>query len=473
MVKQDNSSRHDHDDAASPEELSHEAPETLAKKLSAMRFADAIDIINALEFEQAVQIFTHLPLEFAIELFDKPELQNSPRLIEALPIPRAIAILNGMSADEATDLFQEMDEDVRQRLFVQLAPVTRNELMRLANYPEKSAGAIMTTEFIAVPADWSVRHTLDYIKEVERTRETVYTTYIVDPVNGRLVSSISLRRLILAKGNDNILDAAQHNIPITVTPLTDREELARLFRRYDLLSMPVIDGDSRHLIGIVTVDDVLDSMAEEMTDDAHKFGGMEAIDEPYMQTGFLEMVKKRSGWLCILFLGEMLTASVMQHFEPVLEKAVVLTLFIPLIMSSGGNSGSQATSLIIRALALGEIKVKDWKHVALRELPTGLMLGAILGIIGFLRVVLWQKAGIYDYGPHWVIIAITITCALVAIVTCGSMVGSMLPFILKGMGFDPASASAPFVATFVDVAGILIYFSIASLILIPFVGGLL
>jgi len=442
----------------------------LAAKLSAMRFADAIDVVNGLEVEQAAQIFTRLPLDYAIELFDRPELQNAPQIIETLPEDRAIAILNGMSADEAADLFGEMDEEFRQRLFVRLQPLTRSELTRLSAYPEHSAGALMTTEFIAVPSTWTVRHTLDYIKEVERTRETVYTTYIVDPVSSSLISSISLRRLILANEDDNILEAAQHNVPITVTALTDREEMARQFRRYDLLSMPVIDGENRHMIGIVTVDDVLDAMTEEMSDDAHKFGGMEAIDRPYMQIGFFEMLKKRGGWLCVLFLGEMLTASAMQHFEGELEKAVVLTLFIPLIMSSGGNSGSQATSLIIRALALDEIKLSDWKRVVLRELPTGLLLGAILGCIGLGRVVLWQKIGVYDYGPHWVLVAATVSLALVGIVTFGSLVGSMLPFILKAVGFDPASASAPFVATFVDVAGILIYFSIAAMILFPFTG---
>jgi len=461
-------SHHSHDRADPAETMGAESATELAGKLSAMRFADAIDVINRLEVEQAAQIFIQLPLDYAIELFDKPELQNKPQIIEALPEDRAIAILNGMSADEAADLFGEMDEEFRQRLFVRLQPLTRSELTRLSAYPEHSAGALMTTEFIAVPSTWTVRHTLDYIKEVERTRETVYTTYIVDPVSSSLISSISLRRLILANENDNILEAAQHNVPITVTALTDREEMARQFRRYDLLSMPVIDGQSKHIIGIVTVDDVLDAMTEEMSDDAHKFGGMEAIDRPYMQIGFFEMLKKRGGWLCILFLGEMLTATAMQHFEGELEKAVVLTLFIPLIMSSGGNSGSQATSLIIRALALDEIKLTDWKRVAMRELPTGLLLGAILGSIGLGRVVLWQEIGIYNYGPHWVLVAITVALALVGIVTFGSLVGSMLPFVLKAVGFDPASASAPFVATFVDVAGILIYFSIAAMVLFPF-----
>jgi len=438
--------------------------EALAAQLSKMHFADAVDIVNKLDFDQAVLVFTYLPVDYAIELFDKPELQRTAKILEALQAERAVVILNGMSADEATDVFQEMNEQTRQRLFVQLQPVTRAELKKLTSYPEHSAGALMTTEFIAVPSTWAVQQTLDYIREVEQTRETVYTTYIVDPVTSNLLSAISLRRLILSKPDDNILDAAQHNKPITITALIDREEVARLFRRHDLLSVPVID-ENNHVIGIVTVDDVLDAITEVMSKDTHKFGGMEAIDKPYLQIGFFEMIKKRGGWLCLLFLGEMFTASAMQHFEHELERAIVLTLFIPLIMSSGGNSGSQATSLIIRAIALREVRLSDWWKIITRELPTGFALGIILGSIGFIRVVIWQYTGIYNYGEHWLLIAFTICCALIAIVTFGSLVGSMLPFILKTLRFDPASASAPFVATFVDVTGIVIYFSVAAVIL--------
>ncbi|RCL02772.1 MAG: magnesium transporter [Candidatus Tokpelaia sp. JSC188] len=448
-------------------DLSRSSPtslEALAKRLSKLHYADAIDIVNKLEFDNAVYVFVHLPIEYAIKLFDKPELQRSARILEALSNEHAVSILNGMSADEATDVFQEMDNQIRQRLFVQLQPVTRTELKRLTSYPENSAGALMTTEFIAVPSSWTVQHTLKYICDVEGTRETVYTTYIVAPMTGKLLSAISLRRLILAKSNDNVLDAAQHIKPITITALTDREEVARLFRRYDLLSVPVINED-KQVIGLVTVDDVLDAMTEEMNENTHKFGGMETIDQPYMRTSFLDMLKKRSGWLSILFIAEMFTTTALQLFEGELEKAIVLALFLPLITSSGGNSGSQATSLIIRALALREITVKDWRKVIARELPIGLALGAILGVIGFIRIAVWQHAGIYNYGPHWPLIALTIFCTLVAVVGFGSFIGSMLPFIMKTLGFDPASASAPFIATFVDVTGIIIYFSFAALLL--------
>jgi magnesium transporter len=251
---------------------------------------------------------------------------------------------------------------------------------------------------------------------------------------------------------------------VTVSPLTDREEVARLISKYDLLAVPVVNRKG-HVLGIVTVDDIIDAIVEETTEDVQKFGGMEALDAPYMDIGFFEMIQKRAGWLCVLFVSEMLTASAMQHFQDELQKAIVLTLFIPLVMSSGGNSGSQATSLIIRAIALRETRLRDWWRVALRELPTGVTLGSILGLLGMLRITVWQKLGLFDYGEHWLLIAFTVGAALVAIVTFGSLVGSMLPFILKRIGFDPASASAPFVATLVDVSGLVIYFSIALVFL--------
>ncbi len=322
----------------------------------------------------------------------------------------------------------------------------------------------MTIEFITVPSNWNVGQTLDHIRKVERTRETVYAIYVVDPETRVLLGVVSLRRLIIRELDEPILSLARDDDPITISPHADREDVARLFRKHDLLAVPVVD-DSRHIIGIVTVDDVLDAMTEEASEDAYRFGGMEALDKPYMRIGFGEMLKKRAGWLGILFLGEMLTASAMQHFELELEKALVLTLFIPLIMSSGGNSGSQATSLIIRALALQEVRLKDWWRVAIREVPTGLALGSFLGLIGMMRIALWQKLGIYDYGEHWILVGATVGMALVCIVTFGSGTGSMLPFILKRLGFDPASASAPFVATLVDVTGLVIYFSVALVIL--------
>jgi len=299
---------------------------------------------------------------------------------------------------------------------------------------------------------------------VERTRETVYSVFVIDPVKHTLVHAVALRRLISGDPNANVLTVAPARKPIYITALAPRDEAVRLISKYDLLAVPVVDT-RMHVIGIVTVDDVIDAMVQRQTEEVQRFGGMEALDEPYMEIGFWQMIRKRGGWLCVLFLSEMLTASAMQGFENELEKALVLTLFIPLIMSSGGNSGSQATSLLIRALALNQINLEDWWRVALRELPAGITLGTILGVIGIIRITLWQMLGFYDYGPHWQLVATTVGAALIGIVTFGSMAGSMLPFILRRAGFDPAAASAPFVATLVDVTGLVIYFSVAILIL--------
>jgi len=251
---------------------------------------------------------------------------------------------------------------------------------------------------------------------------------------------------------------------VTVRPLVDQEDVARLISKYDLLAIPVVDEGGR-VLGIVTVDDIIDALVKETTEDVHKFGGMEALEEPYMRIGFLTMIRKRAGWLCALFLGEMLTATAMGHFQNEISRAVVLALFIPLIISSGGNSGSQATSLIIRAMAVREVRLRDWWRVAMRELPAGLMLGSILGVIGVVRILTWQWLGWYDYGDHHLLVALTVGTALVGVVLFGSLTGSMLPFVLRRLGFDPASASAPFVATLVDVTGLIIYFTVALVIL--------
>jgi magnesium transporter len=261
-----------------------------------------------------------------------------------------------------------------------------------------------------------------------------------------------------------VIDIGSHRKLLTVGPYTDREEVARLISKYDLLAVPVVDKD-RRILGIVTVDDVIDALVAETTEDVQKFGGMEALDEPYMEISIGRMLRKRAGWLAALFIGEMLTATAMGHFEDEIAHAVVLALFVPLIISSGGNSGSQATSLIIRAMALREMRLGDWWRVAIRELPAGLALGAFLGTIGIARILLWQYLGWYDYGTHYAMVALTVGFSLVGVVTFGSLTGSMLPFVLRRLGFDPASASAPFVATLVDVTGLVIYFTVALIML--------
>ncbi|TKT71690.1 magnesium transporter [Afipia massiliensis] len=436
----------------------------LAASLIGEHAADTVEILNTLPPPDAADVMRLLPREFAIEILDKPELDFGAEIIEALPRHVAAPLLAGMSADMAADIVQQLDEPAKTELLAGLDAVSRGAIVGLLAYPENTAGAMMTTEFVSVPSNWTVEQTLQHIRKVERTRETVYAIYLLDPFTRRLVGAVTLRRLISGEPSANILTLAPTREPITTFPLIDREDVARLITRHDLLAVPVIDK-AGHLLGIVTVDDIIDAIIEENTEDVQKFGGMSATEEPYMQIGLLGMIRKRGGWLSVLFVSEMLTASVMQHFEGELEKALVLTLFIPLIMSSGGNSGSQATSLLIRSLALRDVKLADWWRVMLRELPTGLILGGLLGVIGMARVVMWQKLGIYDYGEHWMLVGLTVAVALVGVVTFGSVAGSMLPFALQRVGFDPASASAPFVATLVDVTGLMIYFSAALLIL--------
>lgn len=427
------------------------------------RAADIVEALNDQSPAIAADVLLGLPRDRAIEVLDQPGLDDGPEIIALLPRDAAAHLLAGVSADRVADLCRQLDEPHRSELLQRLDPETRLIIQRLLAYPEDTAGSIMTTEFVSVPSTNTVQQTLDYLRQVESTRETVYAIYVLDPVTKNLVQAITLRRLITADPDAPVLSVARPGRLVTVSPLMDREDVARLISKYDLLALPVVDHG--RVIGIVTVDDVIDAMVQETTEDLQKLGGMEALNEPYMEIGFWQMIRKRGGWLAVLFLSEMLTASAMQTYQSELEKAIVLTLFIPLIMSSGGNSGSQATSLLIRALALRELELRDWWRVALREFPSGITLGAMLGTIGIVRIALWQYFGFYDYGDHWVLIALTVGAALVGIVTFGSLTGSMLPFILQRIGFDPASASAPFVATLVDVTGLVIYFTVASLIL--------
>ena len=439
-------------------------PAALAMRLADEPAADIVETLNGRTPDEAAHILQLLPVERAVEALDQPHFEHGAEIMAVLPRERAAAYLTAMSADRVADLFRELEDPVRAELISRLDGETRTALERLLAYPEESAGSIMTTEFVSVPSTWTIAQVLHHIRMVERTRETVYAVYVVHPAKQTLIHAVSLRRLISGDPHANVLTAAPARKPVMISALAPRDEAVRLISKYDLLAVPVVDA-KRHVIGIVTVDDVIDAMVQRQTEEVQRFGGMEALDEPYMDIGFWHMIKKRAGWLCALFLSEMLTASAMQGFEGELERAIVLTLFIPLIMSSGGNSGSQATSLLIRALALRQLRLRDWWRVALRELPTGITLGAILGLIGIVRIALWQQFGIYDYGEHWQLVALTVGAALVGIVTFGSMAGSMLPFLLQRIGFDPATASAPFVATLVDVTGLVIYFSVALVIL--------
>jgi magnesium transporter len=438
--------------------------EDLLAAIENLRPADVAEALNQLPVAAAARVVAALPFELAVQLLDEPELDRRGDVFELLEESRAIPLIEALSSDQQVDLFRTLKEAARARLFHVLDAPTRQALKLLLAYPPTSAGGLMTTEFVGVPATWTVDQVRRHVSEVGRAKETVYAIYVLNPRDQRLLTVVSLREIMLADAGRRVDTLAVGRRPITVGPQVDREDVARLISKYNLLAIPVLD-DAGRVLGIVTVDDVIDALISEQSEDVQKFGGMAAVDEPYLQIGLGEMVRKRAGWLSALFLGEMFTAAAMGHFEHEIGRAVVLALFIPLIISSGGNSGSQATSLIIRAMALQEVRLRDWWRVATREILAGLALGAILGAIGFLRIVLWQRLGWYDYGAHALLIAATVSLSLVGVVLFGSFAGSMLPFVLRRVGFDPASASAPFVATLVDVTGLVIYFTVALLLL--------
>ena len=319
----------------------------------------------------------------------------------------------------------------------------------------------MTPDFVSVRKEWTLRHVLDHVRAHGRDSETLNVIYVVNG-NNRLIDDLRIREILLAPLHAVVSDLCDNRF-VSLNASDDKKEAVKVFRQYDRTVLPVIDSHGR-LVGIVTLDDVLDVAEEEATREIQKFGGLEALDEPYMSTPLLEMIRKRASWLVILFVGEMLTATAMGYFEHEISRAVVLALFVPLIISSGGNSGSQAATLIIRALALGEVKLRDWWRVMRREVFSGLLLGLILGTIGFLRIALWSAFSSL-YGEHWMLVGLTVSCSLLGIVLWGTITGSMLPFILKWLGMDPATSSAPFVATLVDVTGLIIYFSVALVIL--------
>jgi magnesium transporter len=333
--------------------------------------------------------------------------------------------------------------------------------VRLLGYPEDTIGRLMTPDYLAVRSDWTVKQVLDHIRAHGRDSETLNVIYVVDE-KGRLVDDLRIRQLLVAPTEAKVADISDGKFA-SLRASDDQESAIAVFQAYDRVALPVTDSQGV-LLGIVTVDDVLDVASEEATEDIHKIGGTEALDEPYMATSLLSLVKKRAKWLVVLFIGEMFTATAMGWFEKEIARAVVLALFVPLIISSGGNSGSQASTLVIRAMALGEVTLRDWWRVVGREIQCGLLLGAILGLIGLLRIAVWQ--GLFDlYGAHWQLVALTVAAALVGVVLWGTLAGSMLPFVLKALGLDPAVSSAPFVATLVDVTGLVIYFTVALLLL--------
>jgi len=415
-----------------------------------------------LSTEERVEGFEVLERKHADDFFLQLNARDRAELILGLPAGERRLWMRLLAPDDAADLIQEAPAEEREGLLALLDDATRREVKGLLDYAEDDAGGLMNTRYSRLRADMTVDEAISYLRRDARAREkTVYYAYVVD-VEERLLGVVSFRDLIVASGEKLVREVMRTEV-ISAPEDLDQEALSQLFMRHHLMMVPVVDAQGR-IKGIVSVDDIVDVVQEEATEDIQKLGGVETLQGPYLQVPLLRMIQKRAGWLAALFLGEMLTATAMGQFQAEIARAVVLALFVPLIISSGGNSGSQATTLVIRAMALGELRIRDWWRVMRREFITGLGLGTILASIGLARILVWQ--GLFNaYGEHYFLVAMTVALSLVGVVLWGSLIGSILPFILRGLGFDPASASAPFVATLVDVTGLVIYFTVAATIL--------
>ena len=412
--------------------------------------------------EERVEGFEFLKRDDADDFFLQLSARDRAELLLALPLGERRLWMRLLAPDDAADVIQEAPVDERDSMLSLLDDTTRREVKGLLDYAEDEAGGLMNTRYSRLRTDMTVDEAISYLRRDARAREkTVYYVFVVDNEE-HLLGVVSFRDLLVAQGDKLVRDIMRTEV-ISAPEDLDQEALSKLFMRHHLLMMPVVDAEGR-IKGVVNLNDIVDVVQEEATEDIQKLGGVQTLEEPYLQVPLLRMIRKRAGWLAALFLGEMLTATAMGQFEAEIARAVVLALFVPLIISSGGNSGSQATTLVIRAMALGEVRIRDWWRVIRREVVTGLGLGLILASIGLVRILLWQ--GLFDaYGEHYFLVALTVALSLVGVVLWGAVAGSILPFVLRGLGFDPASASAPFVATLVDVTGLVIYFTVAAAVL--------
>ncbi|MEO7446181.1 MAG: magnesium transporter [Ferruginibacter sp.] len=429
--------------------------------LNNQNISDVANLIYENE-EYETQIISHLSIHRAASVFKILDLGEQKRIIKNLPAFKSAELLNELPPDDRVDFLEELPTSTVRELIKTLDPEERKITLKQLGYPENSVGRLMTPDYVYVYEGNTVNDVLNTIRKYGTNTETIDVIYVINK-KGELLDDIRIKDFILASP-EVLVEELMDDRVISLKVNDDQEIANEIFKMNNRVALPVTD-DNNILLGIVTIDDVLWVANEEFTEDIQKIGGTEALDEPYLDIGLIRLVKKRAGWLVILFLGEMLTATAMQYFQKEIEAATVLALFIPLIMSSGGNSGSQASTLIIQAMALGELTISDWWRVMRREFLSGLMLGTILGVVGFLRIVLWQTLHIFDYGVYWRLVGVTICCSIIGIVMWGSLMGSMLPILLKRLKLDPATSSAPFVATLVDVTGIVIYFSFAYLFL--------
>jgi len=424
--------------------------------------ADLADILIDLPTEDEGIVFRLLAKDRAAAVFSCLPVDRQAELVSSLSSEQLRDVLDGMTPDDRVSLLDELPGEVTRQVLESLSPQALAATRTLLGYPEGTAGHVMTPEFVSLAPDMTAAEALDTVRRSTRRVETMNVVYVIDRA-GTLLFDLRLVDLVRADAQARV-GALQSRPLVTIPVRTELPEVVQLSRRYDRVALPVVD-DAGKLLGIITFDDVIDISEVEDTEMAQRLGGLEAIDTPYARTPFTTLLRKRGLWLSVLFVGEMLTATAMARFESEIAAAVVLALFIPLVISSGGNSGSQAATLIVRSLALTELALRDWWRVLLREVGSGLLLGGWLGAIGFARVILWQQMGWTDYGPHATRLAVTVWVSLVGVVTFGTVAGSMLPFVLRAVKLDPATSSAPFVATLVDVTGLIIYFTVAALIL--------
>lgn len=419
-------------------------------------------IFNSLPFNIAFESFQAFPVKRQLVVFEYLDILLQKKVVRELPKEQAAFILNNISSDDRLALMASFKGVERSTFIEYLDEKKRKAVLDMLGFPKQSVARLINTEFASINKNMTVAEANEHLRNNQKDSETANVIYVVDE-KGNLVDDIPIRRLVLNTPEKKIADIMDgYCVKLNVEDSVD--EAVSKFKEYDRTALPIVNDDNQ-LMGVLTVDDVIDIAEEQNTREMQRFGGVESLDYPYVKTGFFSLVKKRAGWLIILFLGEMLTATAMGHFEHEIAKAVMLALFVPLIISSGGNSGSQAATLIIRALAVKELTVKRWWYVMRREILAGLALGVVLGAIGFLRITAWQQFHWYNYGPHWMLLATTIFFSLIGIVMWGTLSGSMIPIILKACKQDPAASSAPFVATLVDVTGLVIYFSIAAVIL--------
>lgn len=442
--------------------LENNNEDQLKKFVNQLKYSDLLHTISKLSDTEKVKVFEVLNEYFALKCFKVLPFKSKKEIIDSINYKKAAQLLNAMPDDDRTTFLEGLPSRVVEELISLLDDKEREATLKQLGYAEGSVGRLMTPHFVAVKKDWSVQQVFDFIKSEGQNSETVNVIYVIDN-NGRLIDDVRIREFLFVDREKKVSDVMDHQF-LTLLVTDKEEETIEIFRKNNRFALPVVD-DKGILLGIVTIDDVLRLAEDESTNNIQKMGGSEALDEPYTQISFRNLIKKRAGWLIILFLGEMLTATAMGYFEGEISKALVLSLFIPLIISSGGNSGSQASSIIIRAMALGEIKFSSWWYVMRKEIISGLTLGLILGTVGFFRIFIWQQFHLHNYGVHWILVAFTVAFSLLGVVLWGTLSGSMLPLLLKKLGADPAASSAPFVATLVDVTGLIIYFSIAFLIM--------